>query len=301
MTEPVSSVAHIHTRDDNPYLNAAFNKISWGAVFAGVAVALVVQLLLNLLGAGIGTAVIDPASDDNPSATTLSVSTAIWFVVSGVIASFVGGYVSSRLSGRPVHSTGALHGVTSWAVTTLIVVYLLTSSIGVLVGGVFTGLGGIVSSAGSTVATAATTAAPALATATDPMAGIEQNIRDLSGGNDPAALRDAAVASMRAALTGDQAKAEEARNRAADALAKAQNIPVEQAKQQVTQYEQQYKDAVAQAKQQATEAAQAAAAAFSAGAILAFIALAVGAIAAWIGGAVGTTHVARDEDVYVAH
>ncbi|MBY3328506.1 PhnA-like protein [Rhizobium laguerreae] len=299
MTEPVSSVAHIHTRDDNPYLNAAFNKVSWGAVFAGVAVALVVQLLLNLLGAGIGAAVIDPASDDNPSATTLSVSTAIWFVVSGVIASFIGGYVSSRLSGRPVHSTGALHGVTSWAVTTLIVVYLLTSSIGVLVGGVFTGLGGILSSAGSTVATAATTAAPALATATDPMAGIEQNIRDLSGGNDPAALRDAAVASMRAALTGDQAKAEEARNRAADALTKAQNIPVEQAKQQVTQYEQQYKDAVAQAKQQATEAAQAAA--FSAGAILAFIALAVGAIAAWIGGAVGTTHVARDQVVYVAH
>ncbi|MBY3465789.1 PhnA-like protein [Rhizobium laguerreae] len=301
MTEPVSSVAHIHTRDDNPYLNAAFNKISWGAVFAGVAVALVVQLLLNLLGAGIGAAVIDPASDDNPSATTLSVSTAIWFVVSGVVASFIGGYVSSRLSGRPARSTGALHGVTSWAVTTLIVVYLLTSSVGVLVGGVFNGLGGIVSSAGSTVATAATTAAPALATATDPMAGIEQNIRDLSGGNDPAALRDAAVASMRAALTGDQAKAEEARNRAADALAKAQNIPVEQAKQQVTQYEQQYKDAVAQAKQQATEAAQAAATAFSAGAILAFIALAVGAIAAWIGGAVGTTHVARDEDVYVAH
>ncbi|MBN9982478.1 PhnA-like protein [Rhizobium laguerreae] len=301
MTEPVSSVAHIDTRDDNPYLNAALNKVSWGAVFAGVAVALVVQLLLNLLGAGIGAAAIDPASDDNPSATTLSLSTAIWFVVSGVIASFIGGYVSSRLSGRPVRSTGALHGVTSWAVTTLVVVYLLTSSIGVLVGGVFTGLGGILSSAGSTVATAATTAAPALATATDPMAGIEQNIRDLSGGNDPAALRDAAVASMRAALTGDQAKAEEARNRAADALAKAQNIPVEQAKQQVTQYEQQYKEAVAQAKQQATDAAQAAATAFSAGAILAFIALAVGAIAAWIGGAVGTTHVARDEGVYVAH
>ncbi len=300
MTEPVSTVAHLHTRDDNPYLNAALNKVSWGAVFAGVAVALVVQLLLNLLGAGIGAAVIDPGTNDNPSATTLSVTTAVWFVVSGLIASFIGGYVASRLSGRPVRSTGALHGVTSWAVTTLVVVYLLTTSVGALVGGVFSGLGGIVSSAGSTVATAATTAAPALANATDPMAGIEQNIRDASGGNDPAALRDAAVASVRAAITGDQAKAEDARNRAADAIAKAQNIPVDQARQQVAQYEKQYTDAVAQAKQQATEAAQAAATAFSAGAILAFIALAVGAIAAWVGGAVGTTHVVRDEDVYVA-
>ena len=299
MTEPVS-VAHVHASDAaDPRLNAAFNKVSWGAIFASVVVALVVQLLLNLLGAGIGAAVIDPASSDNPSAATLSVSTGVWFVVSGIIASFVGGYIASRLSGRPVRYTGALHGVTAWAVTTLVVIYLLTTSVGVLIGGVFSGLGGIVSSAGSTVATAATTAAPAIATNANPMAGIEQQIRDASGGNDPAALRDAAVASVRAALTGDHAKAEEARNRAADALAKAQNIPADQAKQQVAQYEQQYKDAIAQAKQKATDAAQTAATAVSAGAILAFIALAVGAIAAWVGGAVGTTHVVRDTDLYV--
>ena len=62
MTEPVSTVAHVHTRDVNPYLNAALTKVSWGAIFAGVAVALVVQLLLNLLGAGVGAAVIDPGT-----------------------------------------------------------------------------------------------------------------------------------------------------------------------------------------------------------------------------------------------
>jgi hypothetical protein len=297
MTEPVS-VTHARSVVSDSYLHSAFNKVSWGAIFAGVAVALVTQLLLNLLGAGIGAAVIDPASYDNPSATTLSVSTAVWFVVSGVIASFVGGYVASRLSGRPVKSTGALHGLTSWAVTTLVVVYLLTTSVGALMGGVFSGLGSIVSGAGSTIGTAATTAAPALATTADPLSGIEQQIRDASGGNDPAALRDAATASVRAALTGDAAKAEEARNRAADALAKAQNISIDQAKQQVAQYEQQYKDALAQAKQQATEAAQVAATAFSAGAILAFIALAVGAIAAWVGGSVGTARVVRDTELY---
>jgi hypothetical protein len=299
MTEPVPTLAHVHARDDNPYLAAALHKVSWGAIIAGVAVALVVQLLLNLLGAGIGAAVIDPMSNDNPSATTLTVSTAIWFIVSGIIASFIGGYIASRLSGRPVRSTGALHGIASWAVTTLVVIYLLTTSVGALVGGVFSGVGGIVSSAGSTVATAAATAAPVLADTVNPMASIEQNIRDASGGNDPAALRDAAVGAVRATLTGDQAKADDARNRAADAIAKAQNIPVDQARQQVVDYEKQYADAVAQAKQQATEAAQAAATAFSAGAILAFIALAVGAIAAWVGGSVGTTHVARDDETYV--
>lgn len=298
MTEPVT-VAHLHSRAADPYLNAAYNKVSWGAIFAGVVLALTTHILLNLLGAGLGAAVIDPASNDNPDASTLSITTAVWFVLSGLIASFVGGYVASRLSGRPLRSTGALHGVASWAVTTLILIYLLTTSVSALVGGVFSGLGGVVSSAGSTIATAATTAAPALATATDPMAGIERQIRDASGGNDPAALRDAAVASVRAALTGDQAKAEEARNRAADALARAQGIPADQAKQQVQQYETQYRQAVDSAKKQATEAAQTAATAISAGAIMAFISLAVGAIFAWIGGAVGTTHVTR-EDVNAA-
>lgn len=107
-------------------------------------------------------------------------------------------------------------------------------------------------------------------------------------------MRDAATPSVRAALTGDPAKAEEARNRAAESLAKAQNISIDHAKQKVVQY----KDALAQVKQQATEAAQVAATAFSAGAILAFIALAVGAIAAWVGGSIGTARVVHDTELY---
>jgi hypothetical protein len=299
MKEPVT-IGHLPTRDQAPYIHEAYNRVSWGAVFAGVAIALTLHVLLNLLGVGIGASVLDPASTDNPAASTLSIGAAIWFVVSGIIASFAGGYVASRLSGRALRSTGSLHGLTSWAVTTLVVVYLLTTSVGALVGGVFSGLGGIVSGLGSTVATAATTAAPVLATGTDPMAGIEQNIRDASGGNDPSALRDAATNSVKAMLTGDQAQIEDARNRAAEALAKAQNIPVDQAKQQVQQYETQYRQSVDAAKKQATEAAETAASAVAAGAIMAFIALAVGAIAAWVGGVVGTTHVTREDELRAA-
>lgn len=75
--------------------------------------------------------------------------------------------------------------------------------------------------------------------------------------------------------------------RAADALAKAQSIPVEQARQQVEKYAK-YQDSVAAAKQQALEAADAAASAVSMGALLGFAALILGAVAAWFGGAAGT-------------
>lgn len=290
MSEPVA-VHQTRETDYAPDLmaNAAINKISWGAVFAGVALALAVQFLLNLLGVGIGAAVIDPATTDNPNPSTFSIAGGLWFVVSGIVAAFIGGYVASRVSGRPSTTTGSYHGLTSWAVTTLIVLYLLTTSVGALVGGAFSGLSSIIGGVGNAATTATTAAAPALATSVDPMADIERQIRSATGGNDPAALRDAAVAAVRAAVTGDEATAEEARNRAADAIARAQNIPVDQARTQVQQYEESYRASVERAKQQATEAADTAATAVSSGAILGFLSLVVGAVAAWFGGAAGTT------------
>ncbi|WP_426131433.1 PhnA-like protein [Pararhizobium sp. PWRC1-1] len=289
MTTPVSTNLHHDTAYGDPSATIALNKVSWGAIFAGVAVALAVQFLLNLLGVGIGAAVLDPATSDNPDASTFSIAGGIWFVIAGIISAFVGGYIASRVSGRPSNPTGGFHGLTSWAVTTLVVLYLLTTSVGALIGGAFSGLSSVVGGVGQTAATAVTAAAPAIANTTNPMSGIEQQIRN-STGSDPQALQNAAVAAVQAVVTGDEATAEEARSRAADAVAKAQNIPVEQARTQVDQYEKTYRENVAAAKQQAIEAAQAATAAVSAGAILGFIALVLGAIASWFGGVTGTKH-----------
>jgi hypothetical protein len=96
------------------------------------------------------------------------------------------------------------------------------------------------------------------------------------------------VSAVQAVVSGDHAKADNARNRAAEALARAQSIPVDQAKTEIAQYEAQYKQSVDTAKQKASEAAQKTATVVSAGAILAFIALLLGAAAAWIGGSAGT-------------
>ncbi|MBJ6128470.1 hypothetical protein [Microvirga splendida] len=131
--------------------------------------------------------------------------------------------------------------------------YLPTTTAGGLVGGAYrtvtSALGNVTQAAGSTAQTAVQAEAPSLVGAADPFSSIEQQIRGATGGNDPAALRDAAVASVRAALTGNEQQAADARSRAADALARAQNIPVDQARTQV----QQYRQAVDQAKQRAKQ------------------------------------------------
>ena len=264
------------------------NRISWSAVLAGVVVALVTQLILNMIGVGIGAATLDPATGDNPEAGTFSIGAAIWWTVSGILAAFAGGYAAGRLAGKPKESTAGWHGLTAWALTTLLVFYLLTTTVGSLIGGVFSTIGSAAGGLGRTAATAAEAAAPALAQANDPFSAIEQSVREATGGSDPAAMRDAAVAAVRAAVTGNQEQAEQARERAAQAISRAQNISIEEARAQVQQYEQQYRQTVEQTKQQAAEAADVAANAVSKGALFGAIALILGAIAGWFGGRAGT-------------
>ena len=294
MAETFSTVSR---RDgDGPHLShvtpaedartVLINRVSWGAILAGVATALVTQLILNMVGIGIGASTLDPMTSDNPAASTFSIGAGIWWALSGIVAAFVGGFIASRLSGRPKESTGGWHGLTSWAATTLLVFYLLSTAVGSLVGGAFSTVSGALGGLGRTAGSAVQAAAPALADSTDPLGFLDRAVRS-STGNDPAALRDDAISSIRDLLTGDASKANDARERAAQALARAQNMPVEEARTRVAAYEKQYRDTVASAKAQAVQAADTAARAVSRGALLGSLALLLGALASWFGGRLG--------------
>lgn len=282
---PLGAEAHPDTRA------VLLHQVSWGAIFAGAAIALVAQAVINLIGAGVGLASVGVNASDNPAVSTVSAGAGIWFVASGIVASLIGGLIAGRLSGKPVPGTAGLHGLVSWAVTTLVVLYLLTSAASGLVGGTLStvsgALGGAGNLVGGTVQTAAQAAAPSLSKISNPLDGIEQKVREQAAGQDPQAARDAAVAAIKALFTGDASQKQQAENRAADALAKAQNIPVDQARQQVQDYEKQYDQAVATAKQKGEAAAVAAKSAATQGAFYAAIALVLGALAAFLGGRFG--------------
>ncbi|HEY7550617.1 MAG TPA: PhnA-like protein [Hyphomicrobiaceae bacterium] len=267
------------------------NRVSWGAVLAGVVLALATQLILNLIGLGIGASTLDPAGSGSPSASSFSIGAGIWWIFSGIVSALVGGYAAGRLAGQPKESSGGWHGLTTWALSVLLMFALLTTAVGTILGGAFWTLaslaGGATQAVGTTAQTAIQVAAPEVSRAADPFGSIERAIRSASGGNDAAALRDAAVSAVRAAVTADPAQAQDARERAAQALAKAQGVPVDQARAQLGRYEQQYRHAIDQAKQQATAAAQMATTAVSRGALFGALALILGAIAAWLGGRMG--------------
>ena len=266
------------------------NEIAWGAVLAGVVVALVTQLLLNMLGLGIGIATLDPGTGDNPSAASLSIGAGIWWTLSGIFASLVGGYAAGRLSGRPKEATAAWHGLTAWAFTTLVIFYLLSSTVGGVLGGVYNTVSGALGGVGRTAAT--TMSQQHRLWHKYPIHSRRSRARCATpaGGNDPAALRDTAVTAVRAALTGDQAQAQQARERAAAGRCPGAEHPDRGGSRQVAGYEQQYRQAVDQAQRQATAAADAAARVVSRGALFGFFALALGALAAWFGGRAGAVY-----------
>ncbi len=118
--------ATIHSR------RPLFPAIRWGAVLAGVAVGISIQLALTLLGIATGLSNADVAQGES-----LGIGPLLWAGFSMLVAAFVGGYVAARMSGLKRKADGVLHGAVSWAVTTIIFAMLATSIGGTLMSGVF--------------------------------------------------------------------------------------------------------------------------------------------------------------------
>ncbi len=106
--------------------------VSWGAILAGVVIALMTSALLNLLGLGIG--LINFEADANVL-ENISIGTVIWLVVTGILAMFLGGWVAGRLAKTRIHTEGALHGLAMWGVSGLLGFALMATSAGMLFSG----------------------------------------------------------------------------------------------------------------------------------------------------------------------
>lgn len=253
-------------------------RVGWGAVIAGIVVTLVAQVLLNMLGIGIGLSAFSVGAADNPAPESFPIAAALWWIISGILAAFIGGLVAGRLSGRPERSTGGWHGVITWAATTLIVLWAVTASIGGLLGSAFSALGGTTAGIG-----AAAGGSAALIEGGDPFSGIRQDVQRATGVNDPKALSASVMHYLRSTTSEDPAAAQAARQRAVDDLARATNITPEEANARLANWETQYRQAAAQAKQ----AAEATRKVVAQASLYGFAALLLGALAGWLGGAAG--------------
>ena len=91
---------------------------SWQAVLIGAVTALVVQILLTMLGLGIGLIALEaPAANASPIGVSWG-AFAYW-AISGIVAAFVGGWVAGAVA---MPGAGGAHGLAAWAVATVVVI-----------------------------------------------------------------------------------------------------------------------------------------------------------------------------------
>jgi polyhydroxyalkanoate synthesis regulator phasin len=129
-------------------------SVSWGALFAGLVVSLVIMLTLSLLGMGIGLGIVNPATEENPLGG-IGMGAAIWLGLTALIALFLGGWTTAKLAGSVRGLNGILHSIVMWGLVTLASFFLMTTVIGSLVGGAASIIGKGMSAVGSGVAAVA--------------------------------------------------------------------------------------------------------------------------------------------------
>lgn len=128
--------AGVAVTPERPSAFAGKSAASWPAIFAGAVIAAAATLLLMALGSGLGLASISPWSNHGVSATTFAVTGAIWLILTQWISAALGGYIAGRLRTRwigththEVFFRDTAHGLITWAVATVLVAAVLSSSV----------------------------------------------------------------------------------------------------------------------------------------------------------------------------
>jgi hypothetical protein len=115
-------------------------RVSWGGIWSGVLVVMGTLLLLTALGVAIGVSAADPRDTE---AGTLGTVAAAWTALSILIALFFGGMAATRLGAVLDRTTGVLEGALVWVLSILAILYLASSGVQLVAGGLSTVFGGV--------------------------------------------------------------------------------------------------------------------------------------------------------------
>jgi hypothetical protein len=118
-------------------------RLSWGAILAGLVMAIVIQVVLAVLGIAIGFTIWSPGQ----AAQDLGIGAGIWAAVAALIALFAGGVVTGRLAGVLTPGDGALHGAVMWGLSVIVTIWLTAAGVGAVLGGAFQIVGGVAGAA----------------------------------------------------------------------------------------------------------------------------------------------------------
>jgi hypothetical protein len=101
----------------------AFPRLHWGAVIAGVLLALAAHVVLGLAGAALGLAARPGAS------RAVGAVAVIWALVTPFVATLLGAWLAGRMAGAEDARAGVLHGVLVWCIGLIAGALFLTGTL----------------------------------------------------------------------------------------------------------------------------------------------------------------------------
>jgi hypothetical protein len=128
---------------------AVHSYISWKAIFAGVLVAFVVNMLLMALGAGIGGAASVGLAREGDGAAGLAAGAGIWIAVACLLSLFAGGFFATRASTFITPTGGGAHGFLIAAIFFAVAIYGAGATIGAAGRGISSMAGSVAEGAGN--------------------------------------------------------------------------------------------------------------------------------------------------------
>lgn len=264
-------------------------RISWGAVLAGVVIAIIIQVTMNILGLAVGAGAVDPTAPQPNVGPAIGTGVVIWVSASTLLGIFAGAYVASRLAGSPNTTDGIIHGLLTWAVGTFVIFLLLSSTASNVFNGISTTLGQGMALVGSSVSEVAPQVADALNLQESVLSTIQDEVGSLpteEGTTIGIELPIAVVELLR--QDSESATIDETRQAVITLLTEQTTLTEAEAETQIQEWEAQAQRVSVQAQATAEQAASDLADAIAATAGVLFSILVVGAFAGGSGGYVGT-------------
>lgn len=273
--------------------------VSWGAIFAGAVIAMATSAMLVTGGTGLGFLSMSPWQDEGASGEALAIGTVLWLLFSQIVAYGLGGYVAGRLRakwhdapGHEVHFRDTAHGFAVWALSALVAMTLLGSTVASVVSGTAK-MGAQLAGAGAGAMTAAVGGAAAGGAASgDGMPSMDYFTDALLRPDTPSPAtgqgdvrQEVSRILTRSATRGELTEAD--RNYLVKLISQRTGVDEAAAQQRIKQIADEVRKTVDETAQKAREAADTARKAAAAFALWAFASLLVGAFVSIFAAAMG--------------
>lgn len=103
---------------------AVRSRVSWGAIIAGVVVALAAFMLLSTFGVAVGLSV-----NEGADAGAVGIGAGIWAIVVTLVSLFLGGWITSQCTAGENKQEAAFYGIVVWGVLFSVLLFLAAGGV----------------------------------------------------------------------------------------------------------------------------------------------------------------------------